>query len=53
MGVPEDIVLKRLGEVDGNDDHPYYTILDLENLPLRNMRIFLKAKFPSQKRSNN
>lgn len=44
-GVDREWILSKFKEFDSGGSHPHYTILDLENLPLENMRIFLKASF--------
>lgn len=44
-GIDREWTLSKFREYDTGGAHPHYTILDLEKLPLENMRIFLKASF--------
>lgn len=44
-GVDREWVLQKFREYDTGGPHPHYTVLDLENLPFHNMRIFIKARF--------
>lgn len=44
-GVDREWAAKEFRRMDTGGSHPNYTILDLENLPHSNMRIFLKATF--------
>ena len=44
-GINREYALGKFREYDTGGAHPHYTILDLDQLPLDNMRIFLKASF--------
>ncbi len=44
-GVDKQWALAKFSDYDTGGPHPHYTILNLERLPLDNMRIFLKAVF--------
>ncbi len=44
-GIDREWALSKFREYDTGGSHPHYTILDLENLQLNNMRIYLKATF--------
>jgi len=44
-GINREYALDKFREYDTGGAHPHYTILDLDHLPLDNMRIFLKASF--------
>ena len=44
-GVDKQWALDKFKEFDTGGSHPHYTVLDLNNLPLDNIRIYIKAKF--------
>ena len=44
-GVPREWLNSQVDKLHEGSSHAHYTILDLDNLPHDNMRIFLKAEF--------
>jgi len=44
-GIARDWALGKFCEHNKGGSHPHYTILDLDNLPFDNMRIYLLADF--------